>query len=366
VGFTAAANTGASRPGVLTIGGETFTVTQGEACGFTIAPDQISPGAAAGTASVTVTAPAGCAWTASSNAPWLAIAAGGSGNGTGTVQVAFETNGGAPRNGTATIAGKQFTVNQASGCSYTINPTAQTVPAAGGPVVVSVGAAGSCAWTAASNAPWLTVSSGGTGSGPGEVRIDVQANPGSPRNGTATIAGQALTITQESGCTFTVSPETIASPAGGGGAHIDIGAAPSCSWTASSAAGWITIVSAPGSTGPGGIDVSTAANSGPARSGTLLVAGRTVTINQDSGCTITLGAPSATIAATGGPGSVSVSVSGGCNWTAVSNAPWIAVTGGSPGSGGGNVSFSVEPNTTGAGRSGTITIGGAGFTVNQQ
>jgi hypothetical protein len=42
------------------------------------------------------------------------------------------------------------------------------------------------------------------------------------------------------------------------------------------------------------------------------------------------------------------------------------VTGGSPGSGDGNVSFTVEANTTGAPRSGTITIGGAGFTVNQQ
>jgi hypothetical protein len=45
---------------------------------------------------------------------------------------------------------------------------------------------------------------------------------------------------------------------------------------------------------------------------------------------------------------------------------WMTVTGGSPGSGDGNVSFNIEANATGAPRSGTITIGGAGFTVNQQ
>ncbi len=366
VSFTAAANTGPSRTGRLTIGGKEFNVTQAESCGFAISPEQVSVGAAAGTANVSVTAPAGCGWTASANAPWLAIAAGANGSGNGTVQVAVEVNGAGPRSGNATIAGKTFTVNQGSGCSFTINPTAQTVPATGGSVTVSVGAAASCAWTAGSNAPWLTVVTGANGSGPGNVQVDAQANTGAPRSGTVTIAGQTLTVSQDSGCTFTVSPESIGAPAAGGSARIEVSGAPSCAWNASSAAGWITIVSAPAGSGNGSIDVTTAANAGPARSGTLLVAGRTVTINQDSGCTITLGTPSTTIPAAGGPGTVSVSSAGGCNWTAASNAPWIVVTGGSPGSGGGDVSFSVEANTTGAPRSGTISIGGAGFTINQQ
>ena len=238
------------------------------------------------------------------NAPWLSIAAGANGSGNGTVQVAMEVNGAGPRTGTATIAGKAFTVNQGSGCSFTINPAAQTVPAAGGSVTVSVGGAASCAWTAASNAPWLTVVSGANGSGPGAVQVDAQANTGAPRNGTVTIAGQTLTVSQDSGCTFTVSPETIAAPAAAGRPHIDVSGAPSCAWNAVVVPpGWITIVSAPAGNGNGGIDVTTAANSGPARSGTLLVAGRTVTINQDSGCTITLGAASTTVPAGGGPGS---------------------------------------------------------------
>ena len=367
VGFTAAAHTGPSRQGTLTIGGRQFVVTQAESCSFAISPEQVTVGAAAGTTNVSVTAPSGCGWTAaSSGVPWLSIAAGANGSGNGTVQVAVEVNGAGPRSGSATIAGKTFTVNQGSGCSFNINPTAQAVPAGGGSVMVSVGAAASCAWTAASNAPWLAVVSGANGSGAGTVQVDAQPNTGAPRSGTATIAGQTLTVSQDSGCTFVVTPETMGAPSGGGGARIDVNGGPSCGWTASSGAGWITIVSAPSGSGSGFIDVTTAANSGPARSGTLVVAGRTVTINQDSGCVVTLGTPSTTIPAAGGPGAVSVSASGGCDWTATSNAPWIAVTGGSPGSGGGNVTFNVEANTTGAPRSGTITIGGAGFTVNQQ
>jgi hypothetical protein len=53
-------------------------------------------------------------------------------------------------------------------------------------------------------------------------------------------------------------------------------------------------------------------------------------------------------------------------WTAVSGVPWITITDGASGSGGGNVQFAVEPNATGAARSGILTIAGAAFTLNQQ
>jgi hypothetical protein len=366
VRFTVAANGGPSRSAAITAGGQTFTVQQGNGCSYSLSSSGQNVPAAGGTGSVNVSSNGGCSWTATSNANWLTITSGANGSGNGSVGFTAAAHTGASRQGTLTIAGKTFTVDQGSGCSFTINPATHTMPAAGGSVTVSVGAAASCAWTASSNAPWLTVVSGANGSGPGAVQVDAQSNAGAPRTGTVTIAGQTLSVSQDSGCTFTVSPETIGAPAPGGSRRIDVTGAPSCAWTASSAAGWITIASAPGGNGNGGIDVTIAANSGPARNGTLLVAGRTVTVNQDSGCTITLGSPSATVPAGGGPGTVAVSSPGGCPWTATSNAPWIVVTGGSPGSGDGTVTFNVEANTTGAPRSGTITIGGAGFTINQQ
>jgi Putative binding domain, N-terminal len=114
------------------------------------------------------------------------------------------------------------------------------------------------------------------------------------------------------------------------------------------------------------VELTFAANTGPARTGTVTVAGRTVTVAQENGCTFTVNPTSQTVPAPGGVGSVAVGTSGGCTWTAVSGVPWITITDGGSGSGGGNVQFAVEPNATGAPRAGTLTIATVVFTLNQQ
>jgi hypothetical protein len=61
---------------------------------------------------------------------------------------------------------------------------------------VNVTAGTGCAWTASSNAPWLTITSGATGTGNGPVGFSAAANAGGSRTGTLTIAGQTFTVTQ--------------------------------------------------------------------------------------------------------------------------------------------------------------------------
>src|SRR5204862_5331608 len=139
-----------------------------------------------GTGSVTVTSAGVCAWSASSNAPWLSITAGASGTGTGTVR--FSAAAGGPRTGTLTIAGQTFTVTQAANCTFAIDPTSATVPAQGGGGSVAVTGGAGCAWTASSNAPWLSITSGATGTGNGTVQFSAAA--WGPRAGMLTIAGQ--------------------------------------------------------------------------------------------------------------------------------------------------------------------------------
>jgi hypothetical protein len=73
--------------------------------------------------------------------------------------------------------------------------------------------------------------------------------------------------------------------------------------------------------------------------------------------------PAAQTFALGG-GTGSVSVVGNCAWTAVSNVPWIVITGGGSGTHDGTVAFSVAPNTQQP-RTGTMTINGQTFTVAQ-
>lgn len=84
------------------------------ACTFSISPTSASFGRNGGSRTVAVTAPAGCAWTAISNRSWITIAAGSSGNGSGTVSYKVGRNTARQRRtGTMTIAGATFTITQA-------------------------------------------------------------------------------------------------------------------------------------------------------------------------------------------------------------------------------------------------------------
>lgn len=81
-------------------------------------------------------------------------------------------------------------------------------------------------------------------------------------------------------------------------------------------------------------------------------------------CSYQLNASSQSFASAGGSGSVNVSAPGGCAWTAVSNAQWIAVTSGTAGSGNGSVNYTVAANA-GDSRTGMLTIAGQTLTVTQ-
>jgi hypothetical protein len=365
VGFTAAALSGPARSGALTIAGRTFTVSQSDGCTFNIASDQTTVGAGASTVTVAVTSQGGCAWTSTSNAPWIRVTSGASGSGNGSVQLAIDPNNAAGRVGTVTIAGRTFTVNQGSGCSFSIAPLSQNVSTGAGAIQIAVTTAAGCTWTAATTASWFAITAGATGNGNGSTRIEFQSNSGPSRAGTATVAGQTFTLTQDSGCSYVVAPENLPAAAAGGPAHVDVTAAASCTWTAVSAAPWIAVTAGASGSGNGPVEMSVGANTGPARSGTVAVAGRTVTVAQDSGCAFVLSATSQAIRIGGGPGSVNVTASAGCPWTAASNVPWISISSGTPGSGDGAVAFVVAVNGTGAPRSGTLTIAGKVFTVNQ-
>ena len=107
-----------------------------------------------------------------------------------------------------------FTITAGTGCTYSISPTSVS-PAAGATTgTVSVTAGTGCAWTATSNAAWLTITSGASGSGNGSVGYSVAANTDAARTGTMTIAGQTFTVNQASGGTYSNSP-TSAGPAAG-------------------------------------------------------------------------------------------------------------------------------------------------------
>lgn len=81
--------------------------------------------------------------------------------------------------------------------------------------------------------------------------------------------------------------------------------------------------------------------------------------------TASINPTSASYAAPGGTGTVTVTANAACNWTAVSNSSFITITGGSNGSGNGTVTYSVAANGGTTSRNGSMTIAGRPFTVNQ-
>lgn len=133
-------------------------------------------------------------------------------NGGGTVTggiFSIESTIGQPAAGTLMFGGN-FSIYNGYGqpltnqCAFSLNASSASASAAGGLTSpIQVNAAQNCVWTATSNANWISVNSGANGTGSGSVVLNAVANGGSPRSGTATIAGFIFTVFQDgSGSTF--------------------------------------------------------------------------------------------------------------------------------------------------------------------
>lgn len=158
---------------------------------------------------------------------------------------------------------------------------------------------------------------------------------------------------------------TVASP--GGTLSVAVSTAAACSWSAGTAASWISISSGTIGSGSGGVTLAVAANTGlSARSATVTVAGQIYTVTQSGVvCGYTLSATSGAAAPAGGPLSVGVSTASACSWSATSGANWATVTAGATGSGSGTVALAISPNTSVNSRTTVVTIAGQAYTIVQ-
>jgi subtilisin family serine protease len=82
-------------------------------------------------------------------------------------------------------------------------------------------------------------------------------------------------------------------------------------------------------------------------------------------CSFSFSPPALSFDVFGGQRTISVSAPPNCDFSAVSQVPWITVTSGNPGSGNTIVTFSVGSNMSGPPRAGAIIIGGQHFSVVQ-
>lgn len=82
-------------------------------------------------------------------------------------------------------------------------------------------------------------------------------------------------------------------------------------------------------------------------------------------CALTLSPAFVSAPQAGGTWSIAVTGASECGWLAAGSASWIKVTSGFAGVGNGTVQFTVQANAGAAARTGTITIGGRAFVVQQ-
>ncbi|MGD0061111.1 MAG: S8 family serine peptidase [Verrucomicrobiia bacterium] len=101
-------------------------------------------------------------------------------------------------NNVATSAVVTVTVSiPAPGCSYALSANTVRLGAMAATGSVNLIAGAGCAWVAATTADWITITSGGSGSGNGTIDYAIDANTNaSPRTGTITARGQTFTVDQ--------------------------------------------------------------------------------------------------------------------------------------------------------------------------
>lgn len=259
---------------------------------------------------------------------------------------------------------------------FSISPATRSFGTSGGTGAVTVTASGP--WTGAPTVGWITPASYGPVGGDGTANYLVASNNSSTtRTGTLVLAGISHTVTQAGiACNLTISPPTQSPPAGGASGAFTISqAASDCAWSAASDVGWMAVTG--GSTGSGlsgSVAYAVGANaSSGTRVGTISVSGgsvtKTFTVTQAGvGCNYTLDRYTTTLpptAVTGQTVQLTAAV-GDCAWSAASNAGWLQITAGAGGLGSGTVTFRADANPNSAARSGTLTIAGQTFTVQQQ
>ncbi|MBZ5560701.1 MAG: putative Ig domain-containing protein, partial [Acidobacteriia bacterium] len=192
--YTVNANSATTpRTGSIVVGGQTLTISQGAAaCSVTLDTAALgSPfGTGAGSGAIGVIANGdNCAWSVSGSANWVTFAPNAA-SGSGTVSIGVAANLLVlSRTATVAIAGQMVTISQSGqACSYALQSSTGSVPAAGGSGTVGVLTPAACSWNPVSSDPtWLSVGPGSTGSGDASFVATANPNP-SPRAATVTIA----------------------------------------------------------------------------------------------------------------------------------------------------------------------------------
>ena len=174
-----------------------FVLARTPPCSFTLPVTSLNVPAAGGNFSFAATSRDACSWTASTSTAWISLGA-TAGTGSATITFAVAANPTiSSRVGTIRVSWPggfaDATITQnASSCTFELNPQSASFAAAGGTGSFTVTPSDSaCGWTAASDSSWLSIVSGQSGTGTGTVSYSVQpySGPTGPRVGNIVVTG---------------------------------------------------------------------------------------------------------------------------------------------------------------------------------
>ena len=165
-------------------------------------------------------------------------------------------------------------------CQASVSGVPSEVPEAGRRVNLTVSSARECAWTVASDVPWVSVQPS-SGQGEGNVTLTIQENTApQSRSGTLRVNGFVATLVQrEAPCRFAVANAPAPMSHAGGRVTIDVSTGAGCRWDAASSAAWVRPSSAQLS-GSRAAEFIVDPNPGGERTATLVVAGHNLSLTQ--------------------------------------------------------------------------------------
>jgi len=186
-----------SRTGIISVSGQSFTITQGAAgCNVTLGSTTASVPGSGGSGSIAVQA--NCQWTASTDDSWISLG-GQSGTGNGTVPFSSPSNPSPlPRTGAIAIGGQFFSVTQAAGsCRVAISSPPDALSFRGGTGSIAVTAAAGCRWRTANSANWVTLAAD-SGDGNGLIPFTVAPNLTGAQRSTPVLVDDQLFLVAQS------------------------------------------------------------------------------------------------------------------------------------------------------------------------
>src|SRR3954454_22373436 len=173
--------------------------------------------------------------------------------------------------------------SSAGRCQTTVTGNPVAFGASGGVGAITVSAARECAWTAASQAPWILLTSASEGQGDGSLsyRVVENADPVA-RRGAIAVGGQQVSVAEgPAACRYDISPSSSNLTAAGGQFTISVRAHAACPWTVATSAAGVQVSPVSGK-GNGDIRIVVGANPGAARPIEVIVAGQRVDLVQPS------------------------------------------------------------------------------------